>query len=631
MSHRARILVVDDTPATLYATTKILRAQGFEIVEAETGTEALERADRAIDLVVLDVQLPDIHGFEVCRRLRERDTTALLPVVHLSATFAADSDRAEGLDAGADGYLTHPVEPIVLIATINTLLRARRAEDEHRRSEERFREFFQVSPIGIGLLDDNGVLMEANPALSRLLARPREDLVGLRFRDFALPEGRANLERAISAPLGAASRQSFGLRRSDDSVAAVELQVQALPRSTMRLAMATDMTEQRRYQAEREQLLASERAARADAERVNRLKDQFIAVLGHELRNPLAAIVSGVEVLKHGGANEEQRKWLQDGIARQSARLKSLINDLLDTSRLSHGKLSLKRERVYLAEVVGRAVESCSELIEGRAHVLTVAVEPPDLALDADALRLEQIVVNLLTNAANYTPEGGRIWLEAKAVGDTAELFVSDTGAGLGESEKSAIFEAFAQAGEPGQGLGIGLTLVRQLVELHGGSVRAESEGPGKGSTFRVTLPLTSGEALAIGDDVERPSLTVAVRTLIIDDNETAALMLQALLQNKGYTTEVAHSGGSAIGIARDFEPELVLLDIGLPDMSGYEVAERLREAGLKDATIAALSGYGRELAQTPSAEARFDAHLVKPASFEEIQALAASIVARRG
>jgi PAS domain S-box-containing protein len=522
--------------------------------------------------------------------------------------------------------LTHPIEPIVLVATINSLLRARRAEEAQRNSEERFREFFHVSPVGIGLLDEGGVLVECNPALCDLLSSAREDLVRRRLADFAVAEERGDFERALEGTRDGDETQRFRLNKHDGSVAWVELQVAGLPRSTSRMAMVTDITVQREYQAEREQLLSNERAARTEAERLNTLKDQFIAVLGHELRNPLASIVTGIEALGLGETDQKQRQWLRQGIARNAQHLKGLIDDLLDTTRLTHGKLSLKKKTVLLQEIVRQAVDSCRDLIESRSHELSVSVEPKDLEIHADPLRLEQIVINLLTNAAYYTPPGGRISVEARRSGDQLELAVKDTGQGLTEAEKDHIFEAFGQTGRGSHGLGIGLTLVRQLVELHGGEIAAESEGADAGAMFRVTLPLSLDASSPASQEGAAKEGAAPVRTLIVDDNENAALMLQMLLRHKNYATEVAFTGEAALEIARKFGPELILLDIGLPDVSGYEVAKRLREGGLENATIAALSGY----AKRAESDDVFDAHLIKPANLDDIQALAASVAARR-
>jgi hypothetical protein len=630
MPNQGKILVVDDTLATLYATGRILKRAGFEIVEATTGADAIALADDSIDLVVLDVQLPDIRGFEVCRRIRERNSTALMPVVHLSATFRTDMDRAQGLDAGADGYLTHPIEPMVLIATINTLLRARRAEDGLRRSEEQFREVFQDAPIGVCLLDSAGVFVEANPAMCRVLATAREDIVGRPLQAFVASEYSQQVENTLGAARASGEwRGYFPLLRADGVRAEIDWHIKAASRSGVWLALANDVTRQRRYEAEREQLLGKERAARDEAERANRLKDQFIAILGHELRNPLAAVATGVALLKSGTVAAENASWVHDSIERQTAQLTLLINDLIDTARISHGKVTLNKKNIRLDGVVNSAVESCSEVIEECGHAITVSTHPSGVILEADPLRLEQILVNLLTNAARYTPRGGQIHLEANGNDGALQLRVSDTGVGLTEQDILAIFEPFAQIGPSGHGLGLGLTLVRQLVELHGGSIRAASDGPGKGSTFWITLPMVSSGPPEEKQPAQLGPAQDPLRILIVDDNEAVALMLQMLLRDCGYATEVAFTGGAAIETAARFRPEMVLLDIGLPDISGYEVAERLRGAG-GDMTIAAVSGFSNEDAKKRLRQSSFDTHLIKPATVSQVRELAESIVAAR-
>ncbi len=426
------------------------------------------------------------------------------------------------------------------------------------------------------------------------------------------------------------SRRSVQLRRADDSTAIVDVRINALPQSALRLAMATDITQQRLYEAEREQILARERGARDEAERANRLKDQFIAILGHELRNPLACIVTGVELLKAGTEDGEAPEWILDNVSREAAHLTSLINDLLETTRVSHGKLTLNKEAIAISTVVNRAVDSCRAVIDGCGHELTVALNPPDLRVEADPLRLEQVIVNLLTNASKFTPAGGQIRLETTSREGALELTVSDSGIGLSRQDIRKIFEAFEQIGAPGQGLGIGLTLVRQLVELHGGTVDVESEGPGKGSTFRITIPLLSRDASVTTEHASPEAARAPMRVLIVDDNESAAQMLQMLLLNAGYSAEVATTGLSALELAKRFTPELVLMDIRLPDISGHEAAKRLRDAGLNEAIIIALSGFANDSAAAQNPQSVFDAHLLKPASVNQIREAAESVAARK-
>lgn len=621
MDERAQILIVDDTAGTRYATSRILRAAGFDVVEAASGTAALAAANQSIDLVLLDVQLPDIHGFDVCRRLREREETALLPVIHLSATFTTDSARVDGLDAGADGYLTHPVEPLVLVAMIRTLLRAKRAEKERRSSEDRFKEIFEQAPIGIALLDATGKFIQTNSGMRELLGRSSAELEGQSLSGLVAAEDR---ERIGAAASGAA--EWFGsvvLLRPDGSVVGVDWHITAMPQSGERLALAMDVTQQQQFMAEREELLRRERIARGEAERINHQKDRFLAMLGHELRNPLAAITMGIELLKLGGADAEKKEWTYRNIERQAAQLAGLLDDLLDSTRISHGKLSLKKVSVPLSSAVEQAVESCREIIDQRGHELQIVAGSPDMVVKADPVRLEQVITNLLTNAAKYTPHGGQIRLESRECGDFVELKVTDDGVGISAADLDEIFNAFAQVGAPGEGLGIGLTLVRQLVELHGGSIHAESAGIGKGSTFSVTLPSAEmdwkAEEKAPSDRPRCPS----TRVLLVDDNESAALLLQMLLEERGHTVQLALTGRAGIDAALCWRPELILLDLGLPDISGYEVADQLRKSDLGDTLIAALSGFGRGRANSDQVlKGSFDAHLTKPATIAQIEAL---------
>jgi CheY-like chemotaxis protein/two-component sensor histidine kinase len=330
----------------------------------------------------------------------------------------------------------------------------------------------------------------------------------------------------------------------------------------------------------------------------------------------------GIQLLKTETADKEKRNWIYQNIERQSAQLTGLLDDLLDSTRISHGKLSLNKTTIPLSAAVERAVESCREIIAERGHELEITADSSEMMVEADPVRLEQIITNLLTNAAKYTPEGGRIRLQSRDRGNFVELRVEDSGVGISSADLDEIFKAFTQVGTPGEGLGIGLTLVRQLVELHGGSIQAESEGIGKGSTFCVTLPTAATGSKQNKQTTEDRSARPSVRVLIVDDNEPAGLMLQMLLQERGHSVQLALTGESGIEAALRWHPQLILLDLGLPDISGYEVAERLRKSG-SDTLIAALSGYGRESAKNDQLiRGRFDAHLTKPATIAQIEGL---------
>ena len=386
--------------------------------------------------------------------------------------------------------------------------------------------------------------------------------------------------------------------------------------------IATDVTVQ---VLAREQLNSMREAAEA----ANRAKDEFLAMLGHELRNPLSPILTALQLMKLQGPQGAERA--RDVIERQVTHLTRLVDDLLDVSRIARGKVELKREVVELAEVVAKAIEMASPLLEQRNHSLTVDVPRHGLSVNADPTRLGQVVSNLLTNAAKYPPAAGRITVRARAEGGEVVLSIQDTGIGIAPDVLPRIFEMFVQDSQASDralgGLGLGLTIVRNLIERHGGSVSVRSEGPGKGSEFVVRLPR-----------VERPELAAEgrapatrngklmpgdrARVLVVDDNADGAEMLAEILIEKGYDTRVAHDAPTALRVAAEFAPNVAFLDIGLPVMDGYELASHLRGLpGLQDVRLIALTGYGQESDRQRSREAGFHQHLVKPVDIDSLEA----------
>ncbi len=386
--------------------------------------------------------------------------------------------------------------------------------------------------------------------------------------------------------------------------------------------IATDVTAQ---VLAREQL----NSLREAAEAANRAKDEFLAMLGHELRNPLSPILTALQLMKLQGPQGAERA--RDVIERQVTHLTRLVDDLLDVSRIARGKVELKREVIELAEVVAKAIEMASPLLEQRNHSLTVDVPRHGLSVNADPTRLGQVVSNLLTNAAKYTPAAGRITVRARAEGGEVVLSVQDTGIGIAPDVLPRIFEMFVQDNQASDralgGLGLGLTIVRNLIERHGGSVSVRSEGPGKGSEFVVRLPrverpelAAEGRAPATSNGKLIPS--GRARVLVVDDNADGAEMLAEILTEKGYDTRVAHDAPTALRVAAEFAPNVAFLDIGLPVMDGYELASHLRGLpGLQDVRLIALTGYGQESDRQRSREAGFHEHLVKPVDLDSLEA----------
>jgi PAS domain S-box-containing protein len=381
--------------------------------------------------------------------------------------------------------------------------------------------------------------------------------------------------------------------------------------------------ERARVERERVGLLQAAQAA-------NRAKDEFLAMLGHELRNPLSPIVTALQLMRLRGDVTTQRE--RQVIERQVAHLTRLVDDLLDVSRIARGKVDLKVEIVDLGEVVARAVETASPLLEERLHRLHVDVVRGAALVHGDAARLTQVFSNLLTNAAKYTPQGGRIDVLASTSGSEVTVTVRDTGIGMGPDVLPHVFDAFAQGPQrldrAQGGLGLGLTIVRSFVERHGGTVTARSEGPGKGSEFVVRLPLSSERPLSA--PATRPvaraaaSNGIGMRVLIVDDNTDAANMLATALAIKGFEVQTAHDGLEALRDAASFRPELAVLDIGLPVMDGYELADRLRRIpGLEQVRLIAVTGYGQTSDRDRSAQSGFSNHLVKPVDVQQLVTLA--------
>ena len=365
----------------------------------------------------------------------------------------------------------------------------------------------------------------------------------------------------------------------------------------------------------------------------DRRKDVFLASLAHELRNPLAPIRTGVAILRMTDA-ESRSDTVLAMMERQLQHMARLLDDLLDVSRISRGKITLNSERIDLRQVVDAAVEANRPLIEEMGHVFSVSLPSAPAVLNADPVRFAQIVSNLLNNAAKYTPPGGRIVLKAEHRGHEVEVSVTDNGIGIPAESVESIFEMFTQVGSPSPnaqgGLGIGLSVAKGLVSLHGGTIQAHSEGLGRGSEFRVRVPTR----LTIDAEPATPASTVlapqSLKILVVDDNRDAAESLSMLLELKGHVVRSAYDGEHALQVAEDFRPDIVLLDLGMPKMNGYEACRRIREhAWGAQMTLIAVTGWGQEDDRRKSSDAGFDGHLVKPVEPATLEELSMHLHAR--
>ena len=500
------------------------------------------------------------------------------------------------------------------------LTERRRHEEQLRESEERLRLIVDgVKDHAMFLLDARGLVMSWNPAAQKLLGYPPEAMIG---QDAAIlypreeqAAGRPQGEMSAVEHAGAVHSEGWKVK-ADGTRFWAEVSISAIRDGAGRPAgfvhILRDLTEQRRIE---------------ELEAEGRRVLEFIAMLSHELRNPLAPIKSAVRLLKMPEGQKQSARYA-DMIGRQVTHLTRLVDDLLDVSRITTGKIELERASVEVNSLVRLAADSMRSILAAHEHTLDLQLAPEPVFVDGDSVRLTQVVVNLLGNAAKYTPRQGRIRLEVSRDSSVARLEVSDNGIGMSKSLLRRAFDPFVQGERTVDraqgGLGIGLTLVKRIVDLHGGSVVASSGGAGTGTRFTVTLPLTAAplSAAAAGEGASAPG---SGAVLVVDDNRDAAESLAELLRASGHEAWVAHSGEKALEIAAERVLVAVLLDIGLPDMSGYEVARRLRQLpSTRHLRLIATTGYGLQADRESSALAGFDAHLVKPVDHEEVLRLIA-------
>jgi signal transduction histidine kinase len=519
----------------------------------------------------------------------------------------------------------------------NALLRERErtAREDAELQKRLLHSLFMQAPTLIAVLRGPDHVIElANPPICRVWGRSEAQLVNLRLLD-AMPEMEEQVFIALLDDVYRTGIPHVGTEtpatfdRGGGVLETLYFNFVYSPYRNVQgdiegvFVVASDVTDQVLARDQLDQL-------RRAAEGANRAKDEFLAMLGHELRNPLSPILTALQLMRLRGNDASERE--RTVIERQVNHLTRLVDDLLDVSRIARGKVELKEEVIEMAGIVTKAIEMASPLLEQRTHTLKVEVPRRGLAVKGDETRLAQVASNLLTNAAKYTAPGGTITVRANEERGDVVLRVRDTGMGIAPDVLPRIFDLFVQetqAIDRAQGgLGLGLTIVRNLVERHRGTVSAHSDGPGRGSEFVVRLPKATatiaGEAAPAA--VAGPSAESApggIRILVVDDNEDGAEMLARALENKGYQTRVAHDAPSALRLAGRFSPHVAFIDIGLPVMDGYELAERLRQVpGLEGLRLVALTGYGQESDRVKSRAAGFDHHLVKPVDFAAVEAL---------
>jgi PAS domain S-box-containing protein len=507
----------------------------------------------------------------------------------------------------------------------------KRTEQALHETRDTLVTMFDALPVGVAVAGQDGKLLLSNQAMHRYL--PTGVLPSLDeeryMRWTAFDADGKPLERRDFAGARAARGErvvpGIEARYLGDDGVEIWTQVAAVPLKGRddvtrgHVAIVTDIDAFKRTEAALRLAESRQRELFDEVARANRNLSEFLAVLAHELRNPLAPLMTGLELLRVGPRDPAVAANVRDMMERQVRQLAHLIDDLLDIARVTNGKVEIRKARVDLNAIVTNAVETSLPLIDKHRHAFDLQLHATPLPVQVDATRIAQVIGNLLTNAAKYTPPGGALWLRVTQDGAHAVITITDNGVGIPAAALESVFEMFSQVGSNRQhaqgGLGIGLSLVRQLVDLHGGAVSAHSEGIGKGSTFVVRLALDDAPAAPLEKVAAQGTPAApALRILVTDDNVDAAVTLSMLLEMEGHAVTIAHDGQQALQLAAQCVPEVVFLDIGLPDMSGHDVARGLRQiAGLERCTIVAVSGWGAQDDLARSRAAGFDAHFTKP------------------
>jgi PAS domain S-box-containing protein len=500
------------------------------------------------------------------------------------------------------------------------LTERRRQEEALRQSEERFRLLVEsVKDYAIFMLDPEGRITSWNAGAERIHGYQGEEIIGRHLATFyprdAVEKKWPEQELAMAREHGRFEEEGVRVRKDGTTFWAAVVVTPIYDRDGMLIGYANvtrDLTDQKRVEA---------------LEKAERQTNEFLAMLAHELRNPLAPISNALHLLDARPAADPTEQWVREVLQRQTAHLTRLVEDLLDVSRIRRSAIDLQRKPLHVPQVLRAAAEASMHWMIERGHTLSVEIAPHEpLVVLADETRIAQVIQNLLHNAAKYTPPSGRILLSARREGAEALIAVKDNGVGMDPELLESAFDLFKQGEQPLHrphgGLGVGLTLVHRLVQMHGGTVQARSAGPNQGSEFIVRLPLADAVASPPPPTPRRPAATPR-RVLVIDDNNDAANALRLLLENDGHEVRVAHDGVSGLELAREYRPDYLLLDIGLPRLSGYEIAKTVRgDPGLSGTTIVAITGYGQLHDRARTAAVGFDHHLTKPVEFSALQEL---------
>jgi PAS domain S-box-containing protein len=611
----ARVILADDN-ADMRAYVRELLSPAYAIETVADGEQALNSArQRRPDLILTDAMMPQLDGFGLLAAIRQDESLRGIPVVLLSAR-AGEEARIEGFDAGADDYLIKPFSARELIARVGALLELggirRDAEHALRLRTAQFQTLLNEAPLGVYLVDADLRIQEVNPTaqstfgdIPHLLGRDFDEVMHILWRKEYADELVQLFKGTLKSGEPYLSPERIEERLDRGTTEVYEWQINRIELQDGRHGVVCYFRD-----------VSNHFRARKALQDADRQKDEFLAMLAHELRNPLAPIQNASTLLAAITQHEPRAQFSVGVIKRQITQLTRLVDDLLDVSRITQGRIELKREPLELAAVVAQAVEVVDPLFRERRHKVSIAAEYTPLHLLGDNARLVQCVGNVLTNAAKYTDAGGEIQIRSFASADSAVLQIADNGVGISPDLLPRIFDLFVQSertlDRSQGGLGIGLSVVKRLIEMHGGRVEARSEGMGRGTLFEIRLPLVKRPLVAA--DLPGPPEVAAQKILVVDDNVDAADTLALLLQLEGHEAEAVYESTQALEKAGTFKPQVVLLDIGLPGMNGYQLAERLRSLPeLNAMRLIALTGYGKSEDYERTKAAGFDDHLVKP------------------
>jgi hypothetical protein len=658
----ASVLLVDDDPANLTALRGILEPLGVRLVAARSGDEALARVlAQDFAVILLDVRMPGMSGIETAALIKQRRRSREIPIIFLSAFDRDASYIARGYREGAVDYLVKPYEPEILRSKVavfvdlyekgerikqqEALLRRQEREALTRASERRFRTLTDAMPLALWATGPSGAIAYANQRWSEYLGRDPDRGVPMWEIEPLHPDDR---DRVMATWEEASRTQEpfelqYRMRKLGDGAYRWHLS-RAVPEHDAKggvtgwIVTAIDIDDQRRAEEALGSLLASEQHARREAEAASRLKDEFLTIVSHELRTPLTAILGWARVLRVEGRGVIDEGRALETIERNAVAQVRLIEDLLDVSRIITGKLHIEVQRVDVREIVLGAVDAIRPAAQAKGVAIEVDAGDEPAGCHGDAGRLLQVCSNLLTNAVKFTPKGGRVAVRLARTEDALTLEVRDTGQGISPSFLPHVFERFRQADTTSTrahaGLGLGLALVRSLVELHGGAVRAESEGEGRGAVFTVTLPRAAAPREADRSALDAPAQAAlhGLRVLVVDDEADARELVATVLEKRGAAVSVAASAADAFEALRSDPPDVLLSDLGMAGEDGYSLIGRVRALGADRGgavPAVALTAYAGAEVGPRTRAAGFQTHLTKPVDPSRLAAIVADLARR--